>query len=70
MRDSYGWLNLSASWNSIVGTPFDASVYVTNALDDDVAYGQMTVADSIGTSTVHYLEPRMYGVRLRYRFGE
>ncbi|MBV6423996.1 MAG: Vitamin B12 transporter BtuB [Steroidobacteraceae bacterium] len=70
MRQSYGWLNLSADWNSIAGRPLDASVYVTNALDDAVAYGQMTVAESIGTSTLHYLEPRMYGLRVRYRFGE
>lgn len=70
MREAYGWLNLSANWNAIFGTPLDASVFLTNALDNDIAYGQMTVADSIGTSTVHYLEPRMYGVRVRYRFGE
>lgn len=69
MRGSYGLLNVNANWNSIAGTPLDASLYVTNALDKEVGYGNMTVADSIGTSTLHYLEPRMYGVRLRYRFG-
>jgi iron complex outermembrane receptor protein len=70
MRDSYGWLNLNVNWDSIAGHPVDASFFVTNALDKEVAYGQMTVADSIGTSTLRYLEPRMYGVRLRYRFGD
>lgn len=69
MRASYGWLNFNVSWDSIAGTPLDASAYVTNALDEEIAYGQMTVADSIGTSTLRYLEPRMYGLRLRYRFG-
>lgn len=69
MRDSYGWLNLGASWKHIFDSPFDAEIYVTNALDDEVAYGQMTVADSVGTSTRHYLEPRMYGLRVRYNLG-
>lgn len=69
IRKAYGWLNLSARWENVGGAPVDASLFMTNVTNKAVGYGQMTVADSIGISTRHYLEPRMYGLRLRYRFG-
>lgn len=70
IRPSYGLLNLSATWENVAGAPMDLSFFMANVTDNAVRYGQMTVSDSIGTSTVHYLEPRTYGVRMRFKFRD
>ncbi len=72
-QDSYGLLNLALDWTSIAGAPIDASLFVTNATDELYAVGGYSFADGplaiIGTQTTVYGEPRMYGLRLTYRFG-
>lgn len=70
MRDSVGMLNLSADWNNVGFKPIDISFYVTNATDRLVRNGQLTVAKQMGFSTYNYLPPRMFGLSVRYRFGE
>jgi iron complex outermembrane receptor protein len=64
----YGLLTVSANWDSIWGAPLDAEVFMTNALNKIYAAAGAPLASSgFGTSTLHYAEPRMFGLRLRYR---
>lgn len=73
-QQSYGLLNLGMNWDHIGGKPLDASIFVTNALDKLYGVGGYSfIAGSlaiIGTQTTVYGEPRMYGLRLRYNFGD
>lgn len=66
---SYDLLNLSLDWNDLLGSPVDASVYVTNAYDEDYRVGQYSNYFEAGEIVSLYGEPRMYGMHLRYRFG-
>lgn len=66
---AYGLLTLGASWNSIAGAPIDAFVFMTNATNKTYTIGGYPISYLLGTSALSYGEPRMYGVRLRYRFG-
>ena len=61
-------LSLNASWESIAGSPVDLSAFATNVTQEE--YYQFV--PGLATSGAEFAvlgEPRMYGVRLRYRFG-
>ena len=67
--DSYGILNLSLEWNSVMGAPVDARFFMTNATNKAYrisAYPGYNQA--IGFTNSIYGEPRMYGFSLRYRY--
>ena len=61
-------LNLNVTWEDVGGLPVDAAFFATNVtkekvlLHANVQASQGFVSNIIG-------EPRMYGVRLRYKFG-
>jgi iron complex outermembrane receptor protein len=63
-------INLNFDWRGIAGSPIDASVFVTNLTKE-----RFTVANGGGWNTAGVAEillnqPRFYGVRLRYNFGQ
>ena len=63
-------LNLNASWRSIAGGPVDVSLFATNVTNRKYRVG---ITNSLPTLGAEYLvlgEPRIYGVRLRLRFGD
>jgi iron complex outermembrane receptor protein len=62
-------LNLQAQWQNMFGRPFDLSFFMTNATDRTYVLGGFEVYRPVGTSSILYNEPRMFGFRLRYRFG-
>jgi iron complex outermembrane receptor protein len=64
----YGLLNLSVDWKNIYGNPIDGSFFMSNALDKAYYLGGYPI-DSLGFAAALYGEPRMFGFRLRYRFG-
>jgi len=66
---AYGLLNLRAEWNEIMGSSFDASLFVSNATDKVYRVGQYSSYVSNGYITSFYGEPRMFGAHLRFRFG-
>lgn len=68
-QDSYDNVNLRADWSNVMGTPFDASLFVRNALDDEWLVGSNSLMAAIGFQTNTWNEPRTYGLQLRYRFG-
>jgi len=68
--DAYHVFNLSAEWNGIMGSSFDARAFVDNVADDTYVLANYTgYASSSGFTNDMYGEPRMWGVSLRYRFG-
>jgi iron complex outermembrane recepter protein len=62
-------LNLNASWESIFGSTVDLSLFATNVTQDHY-YLFVPGLDSAGAEFASLAEPRMYGARLRYRFGK
>lgn len=65
---AYGLLSLGGYWDHVGGSSIDAMVYVNNALDKTYKTGGYINAAAYGVDSVTYAEPRMYGLRLRYRF--
>lgn len=66
----YGLLNASIDLRNVGGNGFDIGAFVNNLADKEVPVG---VADfygsGIGAVGLTYNEPRMYGIRVGYRFG-
>lgn len=60
-------LNLRVDWNRFLGNPVDVGIYVTNATDKVYIQGGSAV---LGATTVHFAEPRMFGIEVSYKFGE
>ncbi len=62
-------LNLNLNWGSVFGAPFDFAAFVTNATNAKfpAAVGNSYAAS--GYETYVLSQPRMFGVRLKYRFG-
>lgn len=60
--------NANVTWKRIAGSNFDASVFVTNVTNEKMF---THVNDSYERGIVSYSldEPRMYGLRVKYRFG-
>jgi iron complex outermembrane recepter protein len=70
---SYGLLNLSASWQNIGQRGLDATLFMTNATNKLYKVSNSNTFQAAGGTlswSELYGEPRMYGLRLRYRFGE
>ncbi|MBK7249870.1 MAG: TonB-dependent receptor [Gammaproteobacteria bacterium] len=68
---AYGTLNLSLDWSEVFGSRLDLRVWGTNVTDK--LYRVMAAPgtrQASGFAHSVYGEPRMYGVSLRYRFGE
>ncbi len=63
-------LNLNASWNGIGGTPVDLSFFMTNATNRKFPVNVANAWNSFGLESQLVNEPRMWGLRLKYRFGE
>ena len=68
-QSSYGLLNLRLDWDGVMGSGFDASVFVNNATDKTYKVGANALEHLLGTTSSIYGAPRLWGVELRYRFG-
>lgn len=66
---SYELVNLNLNWNDIAGSGFGAGLFVTNVFDKEYRVGITNSWSSFGFETEIPGEPRMWGARLRYRFG-
>jgi iron complex outermembrane recepter protein len=56
------------SWEDILGLPLDVSAFVTN-VDNSKIYLHVNDQQTGGFVSYFIAEPRMYGFRLRYKFG-
>jgi iron complex outermembrane receptor protein len=63
-------LNLNVDWSNVAGLPVDASFFMTNATNKKYPVAVRSFYNSFGYEGRNYAAPRMWGVRLRYRFGE
>ena len=69
LLEPYGLLNLSANWRKVAGSDFDLQLFMTNATNK--LYRNTNAAlSSLGFNSNIYGEPRMYGLRVRYNFGQ
>lgn len=66
---AYSLLNASINWRNVGGTGFDATLFGTNLTNKLVPVGNSGVFQTLGVWSTNYGEPRMYGLKLRYRFG-
>ncbi|MDK2760240.1 MAG: TonB-dependent receptor [Sphingopyxis sp.] len=67
---AYGLLNASVGLRDVGGRPIDLTLFATNITDEAKPVGVLDqYAGSSGTVGLTYTEPRMYGVRIGYRFG-
>ena len=62
-------LNLNLNWNNVGGMPVDATLFVTN-VTKEVVYLNINENTSRGFRSALLGEPRMWGLRLKYRFGQ
>lgn len=71
--EAFGLLNATLDWNDVAGSGFDVGLFVTNATNKLYRISNSNVFQSGGGllyQTSLFGEPRMYGLKLRYRFGE
>ena len=61
-------LNLSLTWANVAGMPVDLSAFVTN-VTNEVVYLNVNENTSRGFLSSILGEPRMFGARLKFRFG-
>ncbi len=62
-------LNLNASWNNVAGAPVDLSFFMTNVTNEKYIAFPLAAFTSFGFDAANLAPPRMYGARLRVRFG-
>src|SRR5262249_15289503 len=62
-------LNFNFDWKNLTGLPVDFSVFATNLTNQIYPVGVGSSFIAAGFETLLIGPPRMYGMRLRYRFG-
>ena len=62
-------LNLNVDWHSVMGLPVDAAFFMTNVTNEARIVFPTQSWGTFGGDGGHVNEPRMWGVRLKYRFG-
>ncbi len=62
-------VNLNVAWESIAGGPIDAALFVTNLTNEKI-FLQANDNETRGFASYYIGQPRMWGVRLKYRFGQ
>ncbi|WP_222559933.1 TonB-dependent receptor [Caenibius sp. WL] len=69
--EPYGTLNASIDWKNIAGSGFDLGVFGTNITNKTyrISNNDVYQTGSLLYWSTMYGEPRMYGMRLTYRFG-
>lgn len=63
-------LNLNADWQNVLQQPIDLSVFVTNVTNEIYQVAVGSTYFSAGYESLLYAPPRMWGVRVKYRFGD
>jgi iron complex outermembrane recepter protein len=63
-------INLNMNWKGIGGSPLDLAVFATNVTNEKYHVAAAGGISTFGAEYVFLGEPRMYGVRLRYNFGD
>ncbi|MDE8652238.1 TonB-dependent receptor [Novosphingobium album (ex Liu et al. 2023)] len=62
--------NANLSWNSVAGSPIDLAAFVTNLTNEKYPVFIGNSWNSTGSESLILGQSRMYGLRLRYSFGQ
>jgi len=62
-------LNLNANWKNVAGQPIDLAFFMTNATNEKFPLNVANFYNSFGGESINPNEPRMWGFRLKYKFG-
>jgi iron complex outermembrane receptor protein len=63
-------LNLNFDWKDVGGTPIDFSLFATNVTNQKYWVSITSSITSLAAESVLTGEPRMFGARLKYKFGQ
>jgi iron complex outermembrane receptor protein len=63
-------VNVNVDWKGIAGSPVDLSLFVTNLTKEKFNVASTGAWNSAGVAEILLNQPRFYGVRLRYSFGQ
>jgi iron complex outermembrane receptor protein len=63
-------LNLNLNWNDIVGKGIDLGLFATNVTKQKYYVANSGLLSSTGGDSIFLGEPRVYGARVRIRFGD
>ena len=68
--ESYSLVNLSLDWRDISGGPVDLSFFMTNVTNRLYRTTNTDQWEALGAQSTLYGEPRMFGARVRYHWGQ
>ncbi len=63
-------VNASINWRQVFGTALDLQLFGTNLTDEEYRISNSNVWNELGYHNSIWGEPRMYGLRATYRWGE
>ena len=63
-------VNLNANWENILGKPIDLTFFMTNVTNEKFPLNAVNFFNAFGFESQIVNEPRMWGLRLKYSFGE
>lgn len=66
---SYGLLTASVDWKNLLSTGLDLSIFGTNLTNKQYVISNSGIYNVVGAHSNILGEPRMYGLRLKYKFG-
>ena len=67
--EPYGLLNMSLDWRNVADSGIDASLFATNMTNKVYRIANSNGYTGLGVYASLYGEPRMYGLKVRYAFG-
>jgi len=70
MLPSTSLLNLNVNWDNVMGMPVDMAFFMTNVTKEVYPVSVGSSFNSAGFENQLMGAPRMWGVRLKYRFGQ
>ena len=62
-------LNLNADWHGVGGLPVDLAFFMTNVTNEKRIVFPSQSYNTYGGDGGHVNEPRMWGGKVKYRFG-
>jgi len=68
--ESFDLINASLDWSEVFGSRFDVQLFGTNLTDEEYRISNSNVWNELGYRNTIWSEPRMYGARVSYRWGD